>query len=76
MLPEPDFLRIAVEEGISFDPGSSFRADASATPLAFRLCFSRAKPSELIEGVKRLVRAWRRFGGGCNVAGEARPGTQ
>jgi 2-aminoadipate transaminase len=60
-LPEQDFLRAAIAEGVSFDPGSLFRASAAAEPLAFRLCFSRARPADLVEGVKRLVSAWRRL---------------
>lgn len=57
---EQDFLRAAIAEGVSFDPGSLFRATAAAQPLAFRLCFSRAAPEQLVDGVKRLVRAWGR----------------
>ncbi len=69
MLSERDFLRLAIEEGVSFDPGSSFRFDASATPLAFRLCFSRASPSDLVEGVRRLSRAWARLRSGRSPGG-------
>jgi len=65
--PEPDcaggelgLLEAAIEEGLSFDPGSSFRPDGSPRPLAVRLCFSALEPDELAEGAKRLARAWRR----------------
>jgi len=57
---EESFLALALEEGVSFDPGSSFRPDESETPLAFRLCFSAADPETFEEAVRRLVTAWRR----------------
>lgn len=67
--PEPDcaggelgLLEAAIEEGMSFDPGSSFRPDRSPRPLALRLCFSALDPDELAEGARRLARAWRRVG--------------
>lgn len=67
--PEPDcaggelgLLETAIEEGMSFDPGSSFRPDRSPRPLALRLCFSALEPDDLAEGARRLARAWRRVG--------------
>jgi 2-aminoadipate transaminase len=57
---ELGLLEAAIEEGVSFDPGSSFRPDHSPRPLALRLCFSALDPEELTEGARRLARAWRR----------------
>jgi 2-aminoadipate transaminase len=57
---EIGLLEAAVDEGMSFDPGSSFRPDRSPHPLALRLCFSALDPDELAEGARRLARAWRR----------------
>jgi 2-aminoadipate transaminase len=53
-------LETAIEEGMSFDPGSSFRPDRSPRPLALRLCFSALGSEELTEGARRLARAWGR----------------
>jgi 2-aminoadipate transaminase len=58
---EIGFLQAAVEEGVSFDPGSGFRPDRAAQPLALRLCFSALDPGDLDEGARRLARAWRRL---------------
>src|SRR6185436_4712810 len=49
-------LGLAVEEGVSFDPGRSFRATPG--PLALRLCFSAVDAAAIDEGVRRLARAW------------------
>lgn len=57
---ELGLLEAAIEEGVSFDPGSSFRPDRSPQPLALRLCFSALDARELTEGARRLARAWRR----------------
>jgi 2-aminoadipate transaminase len=57
---ELGLLRAAIEEGVSFDPGSGFRPDRAAQPLALRLCFSALDPEELAQGARRLARAWRR----------------
>jgi 2-aminoadipate transaminase len=57
---EETFLRLALAEGVSFDPGSAFRAQPGDDPLAFRLCYSAADPAQFDDGVRRLVRAWRR----------------
>jgi 2-aminoadipate transaminase len=51
-------LRIAVEEGVSFDPGRSFRPTVSGAPLALRLCFSAVDEDDIDQGVQRLARAW------------------
>lgn len=59
---ELGLLEAAIEEGVSFDPGSAFRPDRAVTPLALRLCFSALEPDELAEGARRLARAWRRVG--------------
>lgn len=55
---ELGLLRQAIEEGVSFDPGSSFRPDRAPHPLALRLCFSALEPDALAEGARRLARAW------------------
>jgi 2-aminoadipate transaminase len=60
---EVHFLTAALAEGVSFDPGSSFRPDRAATPLALRLCFSAAPSASFEEGAVRLARAWRRVNG-------------
>jgi 2-aminoadipate transaminase len=59
-LDEKILLEAAAEEGVMIDPGSMFRANRSATPMAIRLCFSAAPPTSFDEGVRRLGRAWRR----------------
>lgn len=59
---EIGLLEAAIDEGMSFDPGSSFRPDRSPHPLALRLCFSALDPEDLAEGARRLARAWRRVG--------------
>jgi 2-aminoadipate transaminase len=58
---EIGLLEAAIEEGVSFDPGSGFRPGRSAHPLALRLCFSALDPGDLDEGARRLARAWRRL---------------
>ena len=60
---EPLFLdaRAAIDAGVSFDPGSMFRPDRAAHPLAIRLCFSAAPTTSFEEGARRLARAWRAF---------------
>ncbi|HSS38164.1 MAG TPA: PLP-dependent aminotransferase family protein [Polyangia bacterium] len=57
---ELGFLREAIAEGVAFDPGSTFRPDAAAGPVAVRLCFSAAPPASFDDGARRLARAWRR----------------
>lgn len=57
---ELGLLEAAIDEGLSFDPGSLFRPDRSPHPLALRLCFSALDPADLAEGARRLARAWRR----------------
>lgn len=54
-------LALAVEEGVSFDPGRRFRYDDAAAPLAFRLCYSNLRLGRIDEAVRRFARAWRRF---------------
>lgn len=53
-------LRAAVAAGVSFDPGSTFRADRAAHPLAMRLCFSAAPVASFAVGARRLAEVWRR----------------
>jgi 2-aminoadipate transaminase len=60
---ELTFLRAAIDAGVSFDPGSTFRPDRAAHPLAVRLCFSAAPVASFEEGAARLARAWRRVQG-------------
>jgi len=67
--PEPErpidelgFLRAAVAAGVAFDPGSIFRADRAARPLAARLCFSAAPAGAFEEAARRLALAWLRCG--------------
>jgi len=60
-IDELAFLRAAVDAGVSFDPGSTFRPDRAAHPLAIRLCFSAAPTTSFEEGARRLARAWRAF---------------
>jgi 2-aminoadipate transaminase len=65
-------LRLAVEEGTSFDPGRSFRPSPVDRPLALRLCFSAVEESGIDEGVRRLARAWIKLQ--CRDPGRARIG--
>jgi 2-aminoadipate transaminase len=57
---EKSFLEAAADEGVMVDPGSMFRANRSAEPMAIRLCFSAAPPTRFDEAIRRLARAWRR----------------
>jgi hypothetical protein len=57
---ERRFLKIAVEEKVSFDPGTGFQAWPTGGATALRLCFSLARPTDFAEGARRLARAWRR----------------
>lgn len=57
---ELGLLRTAIAEGVSFDPGSGFRPDRTAHPLALRLCFSALDPNDLAQGARRLAAAWKR----------------
>lgn len=57
---ETALLEAAIRAGVSFDPGSSFRASRSSRPLALRLCFSLAASDAFDEGARRLARAWKR----------------
>ncbi len=60
---EMALLRAALQAGVSFDPGSLFRADRASEPTAVRLCFSYADESQLEKGVARLASAWKKIGG-------------
>lgn len=55
---ERALLRAAVERGVSFDPGSSFRA-LGRGKAALRLCYSAVPEGEIERGVERLAQALR-----------------
>jgi 2-aminoadipate transaminase len=55
------FLAAAIEEGVSFDPGRSFRAHDTGAPLTLRLCHSNLRVGVIDEAVRRLARAWAAF---------------
>lgn len=55
------FLRTAIACGVSFDPGSQFRADGDDRSGGVRLCFSFVDARLLASGVERLGQAWKRF---------------
>ena len=54
-------LALALEEGVSFDPGRRFRVDQATSPLSFRLCFSNLRLGQIEDAVRRFARAWSRF---------------
>jgi 2-aminoadipate transaminase len=60
---EGDFLAVAIDEGVGFDPGGGFHSWAQNGPTSLRLCFSLASPGQFEEGIGRLARAWRRCAG-------------
>jgi len=66
------FLRAALDEGVCFDPGSSFRADRASAPLALRLCFSAAPTDRFEDGAARLAIAWRRVTSALSDVGRRR----
>lgn len=55
-----DLLEAAIAHGVSFDPGSLFRAEPGAA-LSMRLTFSIEEPSLFDEGVSRLAEAIRGY---------------
>lgn len=55
---EVELLERAVAAGVSFDPGSMFRAGPSDGVLRLRLCYSWAPARDLAEGARRLATAW------------------
>ena len=59
--PENAFLRLALEQGVVFDPGALYFAEPEDQPLSLRLCFSRLAPGEIQEALWRLRRAWEGF---------------
>jgi len=73
---ERRFLQTAVEERVSFDPGTGFEAWPTRGPTTLRLCFSLARPAEFEEATRRLARAWRRAARGAPRAGRAREGRE
>ncbi len=56
MRDELALARAALAQGVTFDPGSAFRAVASGA-TALRLSYSNAAISALAEGARRLARA-------------------
>ena len=56
---ESRLLAAAVRRGVSFDPGSLFRPDERARPIAMRLCFSATRARGLEAGIARLAHAVR-----------------
>jgi len=57
---EVALLEAAVDSGVSFDVGSSFRASGAPDPLALRLCFSLAASDRFDEGARRIALTWQR----------------
>jgi 2-aminoadipate transaminase len=51
------FLAAAIEAGVSFDPGSSFRINGNGR-LSLRLCHSGVREEDIEPGVERLARAF------------------
>jgi 2-aminoadipate transaminase len=58
---ERRFSEVALDEGVSFDAGSSFQPSRADGPMRLRLCFSLAAPDTFERGVRRLARAWARI---------------
>jgi hypothetical protein len=63
-LVDPDLdadalLRVALDEGVAFVPGSAFAIDRPGRS-ALRLSFATASPAELEEAIDRLARAMAR----------------
>ncbi|AKT39513.1 PLP-dependent aminotransferase family protein [Chondromyces crocatus] len=53
-----DLLEFALQHGVSFDPGRSFRVDLRSSRIALRLSFATESSARQDEGVARLARAW------------------
>ena len=58
---DASFLELALKQGVSVDPGSTFRVDPKAGTMAFRLSFATENTRRLEQGVIRLAHTWRRF---------------
>jgi 2-aminoadipate transaminase len=58
---DASFLEEALKQGVSVDPGSTFRVDPRAGTMALRLSFASENARRIEEGVVLLARAWRRF---------------
>jgi DNA-binding transcriptional MocR family regulator len=57
-VPDEQFLRCALKEGVAVDPGVLFRAEPEAHPgLAMRLSFSATPLEQLPLAIERLGRA-------------------
>jgi 2-aminoadipate transaminase len=54
-LDEKSLLAAAVQAGVSFDPGYTFRFEPSHQ-LALRLCYSAVAEDDIAEGVERLAK--------------------
>lgn len=63
---EVALLELAVHEGVSFDPGSAFRADGHPSPVAMRLSFSSISPMWVDEACARLERSWNAWSRGAH----------
>ncbi len=58
---EIDLLSLAMAEGVSFDPGQSFRRAVDPI-IGMRLSFSSVDERSIPDAVERLHRAWKRLG--------------
>jgi 2-aminoadipate transaminase len=57
---ERRFAEIAIEEGVSFDPGSSFLGEGQPSTTWIRVCFSSVEADRFRDGARRLASAWSR----------------
>jgi 2-aminoadipate transaminase len=62
---DASFLELALKQGVSVDPGSSFRVEPERGTMALRLSFATENAPRIDQGVRQLARAWRRFGAGA-----------
>jgi 2-aminoadipate transaminase len=58
---DASFLELALKQGVSVDPGSTFRVDPQSGTMALRLSFATENTDRIDEGVIRLAKTWRRF---------------
>jgi 2-aminoadipate transaminase len=54
-------LEYAIQEKVAFVPGEQFFTDEKRVTYMMRLNFSNAEPSLIVEGVHRLVRAYKAY---------------
>lgn len=72
-----ELLSCAADAGVSFDPGSMFRAIGSHDdPIGLRLCFSIEAVERFDEGCARLARAWSAWRPRTGTVPLARTGTR